>query len=190
VLLGRFDEAISEIRRALELDPLSLAINRDVGGILYYAREYDQAADALQRAVEMDPNFPDSHAYLGLVYLEKSLYEEAVKEFQREKEVADSSFASILDVCIGIAYSRMGRKEEARKILERLELVQPLAYSMSYYKAQLCFSLGENDRGFEHLDKESERPGSLIPWLKIDPLFDSVRSDPRTKALLRKVNLQ
>jgi len=191
VLLGRFDEAVSEIRRALELDPLSLAINRDIGGILYYAREYDKAADALRRAIEMDPNFPDSHGDLGLVYLEKSLYEEAIKEFQKEKEVSGRPFEPLSDVYIGIAYSRMGRKDEARKILERLEPVQPSGYySMSYYKALLCFSLGENDRGFGYLDKESERPGNLIPFLKIDPLVDSVRSDPRIKALLRKVNLE
>jgi eukaryotic-like serine/threonine-protein kinase len=190
MVLGRPDEAISEIRRALELDPLSLAINRDFGQSLYYAREYDQAADALQRAIEMDPNFPNSHFYLGLVYLEKSLYGEAVKEIQREKEVAGRPFEPLLDVYIGIAYSRMGRKDEARKIMERLEPVQPSAFSMSYHKALLCFSLGENDRGFEYLDKESERPGNSIPFLKIDPLADSVRSDPRIKALLRKVNLE
>jgi adenylate cyclase len=190
ILLGRFAEAIGEIRRALELDPLSLAINRDVGEILYYAREYDQAAGALQRAIEMDPNFSGSHSDLGLVYLGKSMYEEAVKEIQREKEVAGRWFEPVLDVYIGITYSRMGRKEEARKILERLEPVQPSAYSMSYVKALLCFSLGENDRGFGYLDKESERPGNSIPFLKIDPLAESVRSDPRTKELLRKVNLE
>jgi len=190
MVLGRPDEAVSEIRRALELDPLSLAINRDVGYILYLAREYDKAADALQKAIEMDPNFRESHLNLGVVYLEKSMYGEAIKEIQKEKEVETWPLEPLLDVYIGIAYSRMGRKDEARKIMERLEPVQPSVYSMFYYKALLCFSLGENDRGFAYLDKESERPGSLIPWLKTDPLFDSVRSDPRIKALLRKVNLE
>jgi serine/threonine protein kinase/tetratricopeptide (TPR) repeat protein len=188
--LSRFDEAIREIRRALELDPFSLAINRDVGEVLYYAREYDKAADALQKAIEMDPNFPWSHYDLGRVYLQKSMYEEAIKEIQREKEVLGRLFEPDLDAFIGIAYSRMGRKEEAREILERLEPIQILSYSLYYGKALLCFSLGENDRGFEYLDKESEQPGNSIPGLKIDPFVDSVRSDSRMNALLRKVNLE
>lgn len=80
----------------------------------------------------------------------------------------------------------MDRKDEARKLLERLESIQLLPV----FKALLCFSLGENDRGFEHLDKESERPANYIPSLKIDPLVDSLRSDPRLQALLRKENLE
>jgi serine/threonine protein kinase/tetratricopeptide (TPR) repeat protein len=188
--LARFDEAIREIYIALESDPLSLAINRDVGHILYYAREYDRAADALRRAIEMDFNFHFSHHYLGLVFLEKSMYEEAIKEIQTEQEVFKRTglgfYKSQLDIYIGIAYARMGRKDEAREILERIESI-PMAY---YSKAQLCFSLGENDKGFEYLDKEYEQPGNSIPSLKIDPLVDSVRSDPRLKELLRKVNLE
>jgi tetratricopeptide (TPR) repeat protein len=172
------------------LDPLSLAINRDVGQILYYAREYDQATEALQRAILMDPQFPSSHFYLGRVYLQKAMYDKAIQEFQSEKEVQGRVSEPQLEVYIGIAYSRMGRKEEARKTLERIAPVQPAIYSMSYEKALLCFSLGENERGFEFLDKESERPGNLIPLLKTDPLAESVSSDPRIKALLRKVNLE
>jgi serine/threonine protein kinase/tetratricopeptide (TPR) repeat protein len=188
--LGRFDEAIREIRRALELDPLSLAINRDVGFTLYFAREYDKAADALQRAIEMDPHFPWLHFYLGRVHLQKSMYEEAIKEIQKEKEVWGILYEPYFDAFIGIAYSRMGRKDEARKILERIEPLQ-VPFQVPYsVKAQLCFSLGENDRGFEYLDKESEQLVNSIPSLKIDPLVDSVRSDPRIKALLRKVNLE
>jgi serine/threonine protein kinase/tetratricopeptide (TPR) repeat protein len=182
--LGRFEEAVTEVRRALELDPLSLAINRDVGEVFYLAREYDQATAALQRAILMDPQFPLSHNNLGLVYLQKSMYEKAIQEFQREKEVSGRAFEHDRDVYIGIAYSRMGRKEEARKILERLESMT----SFYYGKALLCFSLGENDRGFEYLDKESEQTRISISHLKINPLVDSVRSDPRMKALLRKVN--
>jgi len=184
--LSRFDEARREIRTALDLDPRSLAITCDVGESLFYAREYEQAADALQRAIEMDPNFPMSHYYLGRVYLDKSMSEEAVKEFQKEKEAWPSLIETFLDAFIGIAYSRMDRKDEARTILKRLESIQILPV----FRAFLCFSLGENDRGFEYLDKESERPANYIPLLKIDPVVDSVRSDPRFKALLRKVNLE
>ncbi len=184
--LGRFNDARREIRRALELDPLSLAINRDVGEVLFYAREYDQAADALQRAIEMDPNFPMSHYLLGRVYLETSRYEEAVREFQKEKDAWPSLLETFLDAFIGIADSRMGRQDEARKILEKLESVQILPV----FRALPCFSLGENDKGFQYLEKESERPANYIPTLKIDPLVDGVRSDPRFKALLRKVNLE
>jgi len=188
VYLSRFDEATREIQKALELDPLSLAINRDVGEILYYSREYDRAADALQRAIEMDPDFPGSHYCLGRVYLEKSMYEEALKEIQKEKDIRRITVQglSIFDLDIGIAYARMGRKDEAREILKRAEST----WGRYYGKALLCFSLGENDKGFEYLDKESEEPANSIPALKIDPGIDGVRSDPRIDALLRKVNLE
>ncbi len=187
--LGRFDEAIREIHRALELDPLSLAINRDVGEVLFYSREYDRAIKALERAIEMDPHFPGSHYVLGAVYLERSRYEEAIEEFQKEKEIRglgrQGMFSPLFDGYIGIVYARMGRREEARKILEKVE---PLRGNY-FMKALLCFSLGENDKGFEYLDREMEQPVNVIMALKIYPSVDSVRSDPRLKALLRKVNL-
>jgi tetratricopeptide (TPR) repeat protein len=134
----------------------------------------------------MDPNFPMSHYLLGRVYLETSRYEEAIREFQKEKDAWPSLIETFLDAFIGIAYSRMDRKDEGRKILVRLESIQLLPV----FKAFLCFSLGENDKGFKYLDKESERPANYLFYLKIDPLVGSVRSDPRFKALLRKVNLE
>jgi len=136
----------------------------------------------------MDPDFPGSHYCLGRVYLEKSMYEEALKEIQKEKDIRRITVQglSIFDLDIGIAYARMGRKDEAREILKRAEST----WGRYYGKALLCFSLGENDKGFEYLDKESEEPANSIPALKIDPGIDGVRSDPRIDALLRKVNLE
>jgi len=190
VYLGRFDEAIDEIERALESDPLSMAIIRDVGEIHYLARNYDKAIEALKRAIDMDPNFAVSHFNLGLVYLQKSRYEEAIQEFQKEKETSkgtpDQSFDPVIEAHIGIAYARMDNKDEAQQILERLKAIEGLYY----WKAMLCFSVGEIDKGFEYLNKESKQPGNNVYVIKVDPLADSVRSDPRAKAFLRKENLE
>ncbi|MBA7623130.1 Serine/threonine-protein kinase PknD [subsurface metagenome] len=178
--LGRHDEAIAEIKLAQELDPLSLVISRNLGQFFYFARQYDQAIEALQRTMDMDPNFSGIHGYLGDAYLQKSMYEEALAEFQ--KGMSQSA--------IGITYAKMGRREEALQLLDDLikrskeEYVSPLGVARFY------FALGENDQGFEWLDKAYEERDGLLCVLKIDPECDSVRSDTRFTALLKKMGLE
>jgi len=176
--MARFDEAIEEIKRALELDPLSLVINRNVGQVCFFARQYDDAIEALKKTIEMDPNFPYAHFFLGAAYSQKSMYEEALAEFQKESNIA----------WIAITYVRMGKRGEAQNMLEELLVQSKKEYVSPFNIAVVYFVLGENDQGFKWLEKAYEE-GIGERLLKISPALDNVRSDPRYKTLLKKVGL-
>jgi len=185
---ARFDEAIEEITRALELDPLSLVSNRDLGMICYYARQYDQAIKALNKTIEIDPDFIHTHGLLGLVYLEKSMYEEALSELQKEYTISKGIEATA-EIWIGIVYAKTGKVKKARKILEDLIKRSKQEFVSPYFIAILYFNLKEKDKGFSWLDKAYKENDSWLNFLKVDPGFDSVRSNPRFKALLKRMGL-
>ena len=189
IVRTRFDEAIAEIERALELDPLSLVINKDFGSLFYYARQYDRAIEALHKTLEMDPNFSEAHAYLGLVYLQKSIYEEALAELQKENELSRGRHP-IVESWIGIAYVQMGKRGEAQEVVDDLMERSKYMYVSSYGLACVYFVLGEKDNAFEWLEKAYEERDYWLSYLKIDPFLDSVRSDPRFIALLKKMGLE
>lgn len=186
---ARADEAIEEMNQALELDPLSLVYNRDLGMIYYYARQYDQAITALKRAIEMEPSFIHTHGLLGLVYLEKSMFEEALSELQSEITISGGS-ESTAEAWIGIAYARMGEKNKAEEILENLLKLSEKAFVTPYFIAILNFHLKEIDQGFKWLAKTYEENDSWLNFINVDPGVDSVRPDPRFKELLKKMNLE
>jgi len=117
--MARFDEAIREIRRAHELDPLSLVINRNLGQVLFRTRRYEQAEEALKKTLEMDPNFSFTHFYLGSIYLQKSMYEEALAEFLKETELS-KGWRLRVDAWIGVTYMKMGQREKALEVLNEL----------------------------------------------------------------------
>jgi TolB-like protein/Flp pilus assembly protein TadD len=184
----QFDEAVNEINLALELDPLSLTINRNVGVILNFARRYEQAIKALQNTLEMDPNFSRAHFELGRAYLGMSMYEEALAAYEKEKNAA-KSWDAFADTFIGITYVKMGRRDDARRILDDLIEQSKERYLPPWYLAQLCFVLGEDDQGFKYLDESYEERGIMGCIIKIHPQLDSVRSDSRYLAMLEKVGL-
>jgi serine/threonine-protein kinase len=189
VFKARFDEAIKEMKKARELDPLSLIINVDMGQMFYLGRKYDQAIEVLQKTLKMDPNFTRVHQFLGLVYLEKSMYKEALAELQNEKELL-RSWNPDLETPIGITYVKMGKRKEAQQVLEDMTEKSRQGHIMPYLLASLCFALGENDQGFEWLQKAYDERDQQLYFLKVDPLFDSARSDPRFNALLKKMGLE
>jgi tetratricopeptide (TPR) repeat protein len=178
--MARHEEAIAEIKLAQELDPLSLRINENVGYLLYFARRYDEAIDALKKANEMDPNKSAGRRYLINVYLEKSMYDEALKLYPEKNN----------QYSLGLTYAKMGKINEARQVLDYWIKRSKQEYVSSYNFARFYFALGENDQGFIWLDKAYEEHDSWMCDLKVEPLLDSVRSDPRFKALLRKMNLE
>jgi serine/threonine protein kinase/Tfp pilus assembly protein PilF len=184
--MGRFDEAIKEIERAHDLDPLSLVINRDVGTIYFFARQYDKAEKAAKKTIEMDPNFVGAHSGLGDVYWQMSMYEEALEEYHKEEALLKEPI-SITEIIKAAIYARTGKKDEARQILQKLiETKQEYSYNL----AIVCFDLGDIDQGFNWLEKAYEEHESGFYYIKIDPDFDRVRTDPRFKALLKKMGLE
>jgi len=187
--MARFDEAIREMKQALELDPLSLAINRNLGQVFYHAGQYDQAIEQLQKTIEMDPHFSYAHLLLGLAYGQKSMYKEALAELEKEKALSGGwdPFAGAWFAPVHVV---MGMKGRVQKALDDFTKRSEQAYVPPCGLALLHFALGENDQGFEWLHKAYEASDSWLRVLKIFPGFASVRSDPRFKALLKKVGLE
>jgi TolB-like protein/DNA-binding winged helix-turn-helix (wHTH) protein/Flp pilus assembly protein TadD len=185
---GRFDEAISEIRRALEIDPLSLVINSDVGIVFSSARQYDQAIEYFKKAMEMDPNFPDAHAMLGWTYVRKGMYPESIAEFEKARALFGSPI-SLLDGLI-YAYGQSGNRIEALRVLDRLKRLTKEQHAQMPWENWLYIhiGLGERDKAFELLEK-AYRDHLSVKRLLYSPYLDPLRSDPRFDDLARRVGM-
>ena len=187
--MARFDEAIEEIEQARKLDALSPVINRNVALVFFYARQYDRALDAVQKTLEIEPNFSMTHSTLGLIYVQKSMYEEALEEFQKERNIL-GVWDHELENWIGMTYAKMGKKHKAREVLDNFIRKREQEYASPVYIARVYFALKENDEGFRWLDKAYQERDSCLLEIKVDPGFDSIRSGPRFKALLKKMGLE
>jgi len=184
--MGRTDEAIREIKRAQELDPLSLVINVGVGWVLYHAREYDQAIEELRKVIDLDPTFARGYWAIEEPYEQKGMYEEALAALSKARQLDDSP---ILLALLGHAYAVMGKKNEAQKILDQLEEKSKQTYVDSYFIAQIYAALGQPNRAFTELESAYEHRSSWLVWLKVEPKFDRLRSDSRFRDLIGRVGL-
>jgi len=188
--MGRSEEAIAEQKRALELDPLSLIINRVLGVDFYYARRYDQAIEQEKLTLEMDPNFAFVHMQLGEAYLQKSMYREGIAEFEKELVVSPRHPYALSG--LGYAYAVAGRGAEAQKVLDQLNAISEQKYVPAISKVGVYVGLGDKEKAFEWVGKayEDRSIGSSFTMMKLDPVYDPLRSDPRFADLLRRMNLQ
>ena len=134
----------------------------------------------------MDPSFPYTYLYLGYIHMLKNRHEEALAAMKNETLLPKA----MLEPQIGIVYARMGRKEEARKILNKYSELSRKEFISPYCLAVLCFALEDNELGFQWLEKGHEEHDPWMGYLKIDFLLDSVRENPRFKILLKKMNLE
>jgi serine/threonine-protein kinase len=186
--MGRHDEALAEVRRAQELDPLSLEKKLSIGETLFHQRRYDQAIEQYQRVLEMDPNSGFTHWAIGNVYLQKKRYEEAVAEYQ--KAIPLSGDSPDEPASLGCAYALSGKTREAQQVLAELKERAKRTYISPTVIAFIHISLGEKDQAFALLDKAYEGRDFILVTLKTEPMFDSLRSDPRFAGLLRRVGLE
>jgi TolB-like protein/tRNA A-37 threonylcarbamoyl transferase component Bud32/lipoprotein NlpI len=185
VIMGQVHQGMVHLKRAQELDPLSPIINLSIGWAFYYARQYDQAIEQYKKTLQMDANFVSAHYALGRVYEQKRMYEAAIGEFQKGISGGDVASAEML----GHAYAMAGQRSEARKVLEQLKQKAEHQYDPLYYIVIIYAALGEKDQAFEWLEKAFEGRSSLLVYLKVDPTFDSLRSDQRFQDLRRRVGL-
>jgi eukaryotic-like serine/threonine-protein kinase len=186
--LGRFDESLRELNRAVELNPVSPVLNLSLGSRLYYAREFPQAIAQIQKTLSADSGFVPAHVSLGRAYQQTGKYSEAIAEFRRALELSQGDTNEL--TYLGQAYAAARRQADARKTLADLKersqqtYVQPLAIALIH------ILLGEKDQAFDWLQKAFEDRSTGLVYLKVDPVYDGVRNDPRFSELLRRVGLK
>jgi adenylate cyclase len=180
---ARFDESLEQHWRARGLDPLSLMIRSTMANTLTWMGRYDEAESELDKVLEMDPGYAPAQEYLHQSRLRRSLAGGNLEGALEESRKAGDALG------MGIAYARMGNTPEARKIAEQYVAASRSDPNEAYTAAILLFALGENDRGFELLDKACEFRSRRLVFLKTAPYFETVRQDPRFLALLEKVGL-
>ena len=183
--MGQFDNAIAEIRKAQELDPVSLVKLTGVAQILLMGRRYDEAIKECRKALEMDPNLGFAHWLLGLAYMYKGSYEPAILALQ--KSIPLSADSPDEPASLAHAYALSGKRMEARKILEELKQQAKRKYISPGTMADLYGVLGEKDEAFALLDKAYDERDNMVVLLKVEPMYDPLRSDPRFANLLRRV---
>jgi TolB-like protein/DNA-binding winged helix-turn-helix (wHTH) protein/Flp pilus assembly protein TadD len=184
-LLGQYDEAIAEMKKAESLDPLSLIINADLAELLVLAHSYDEAIRQSRKTIEMDPNFAMAHNQLAQAYLQKHMYKEAVVELQKAVQLSGESPTCVAN--LARAYALSSRRNEALTLLSDLKTSSTPGFSHASEIAAIYASLGDKDEAMKWLEKgyaERFNPGVLIR-----PGFDSLRSDPRFQDLVHRVGL-
>ena len=185
--MRRFDEAIIHIKRAQELDPLSLYISKHLGTYFLFTSQYDRALEQLQRTLELDPNFVMTYYDVGWAYAQKGMYPEAAAQFQKMLDLDKDSSNALSG--LGYTYALWGRKDEAQKKIRQLEDMSA-RQSVASDVASIYAGLGDKDQAFVWLEKMYQQRDSSITSLKIHPPFETLRSDPRFADLVRRVGLQ
>jgi TolB-like protein/Flp pilus assembly protein TadD len=185
---GRYDEAIAEGKRAQELDPLSVSISVDLGDDYIYARRYDKAIEQLRNVTETYPTAFVAHWNLGFAYEMQGSFPEAIAEYDKAQQMnSDNTWVMAL---LGHAYAASGKRDEALKMLATLTQISAKRYVPAYSFAIVYASLNDDDHAFQWLEKSyQDRAFSDIGALKVDPLVDNLRSDPRFIDLLQRLKL-
>ena len=186
----REKEALAEAKKAQELDPLSLPIITSLGEHYFLVREYDNSIDYCKKAIEMDANFPWAHSVLGNAYIQKSQFNEAIREKQIAISVSGDSIEYICE--LAYAYGFAGKTKEALKILDELLDRARHEYVSLSMIALIHISLKENDEALTYLEKALEKQDMsyVMLTIKVNPMFDSLRSNIRFTALLKRLGLE
>ena len=186
--VGRFDDGISEAKCARDLDPLSLPINNALAGRLLAGSRYDEALKQVQKTLELDAHFAPAHQTLGWVYLHSGKQEEAIREFQNALRLSGTADAD-LQLDLGIAYAMTGKRDEARRILAKLENLHEQGGVPSGSVAILHGALGESNEAFAWLEKAYEERDPQLTYIKAGRRFEPLRKDPRFSELVHRLGL-
>jgi len=182
-LLGRYDEAIEEMRKAKSLDPLSLIINADLAELLVIAHFYDESIIQSRKTIEMDPNFALAHNQLAQAYLQKHMNGEAIAELQKAVELSTGCPTCIAN--LARAYAASGRTSEVGKLLSDLKSHSNGGYSDAAEVSMVYAALGDKDQAMHWLELGYEQ--RFNPGVLLRPGFDPLRSDPRFQDLVRRI---
>jgi TolB-like protein/tetratricopeptide (TPR) repeat protein len=182
---GKVEREEKELKRALELDPLSLVINTNTGIAYFHAGHFDQAIAQLRKTLEMDQNFYYARYNLGLVLEIKGDGASAVKELQKAVEISDDPIPLAF---LGNLYGNLGQRDEAQRILNQLQQRREHRYTDAYALAVVCLGLGERDDALRWLEQGyQDHDGFNIGQIRIDPVLKPLHGDKRFEALAEKI---
>ena len=184
---GRLKEAETAIRRALDLDPLSPAINTSLGHAYYVQGRHDDAIAYLEKALETDPRFYLAHWWLGVIYFQRSMLLKAFAQFRQAGALSKRDWSDAARFTYG--HALVGKRGKARAMLEELTRISGKQYFSPVMIAAIHVTLGETDAAFEWLDKAYLLRDAWLVWLSVDRRFDSVRQDARFASLLNKIGI-
>ena len=184
---GQPNEAISQIRRALDLDPFSLLCNNKLSSAYYFARDYKRSLDQIKKTLELEPSASFLYSDMGVLYAQLGMYDDALAACQKGIILQKDNPSALAS--LGLTYALWGKKKEALWVLDTLNHQAETRYVQPYSVASIYAALGDSDKAFTWLEKaNSER--SFMTYLGIDPVFDKLRSDQRYKALIERVHVQ
>jgi tetratricopeptide (TPR) repeat protein len=187
LLQGKLDQAFAEIKKAQQLDPLSLGINKDFAVIHLYAREYDKALEQCRKTLEIEPNFLVMSTYIAQVYELKQQYAEAIAELEKAHAAAPEDG----EITYGLAeaYALGGKLDQAKKLAAGLLETSPENLSLPKEAAYLQWLLGEKDEAVATLQKAYENHTVSVAEVKMDPRLDALRADGRVAKILQDIGL-
>ena len=185
--IGRSEEAAAEMKRGVDLDPTNLIINAEYGWTFYLRHQYDEALAHYRKTLELDPNFVMASVWMAQALEQKQMYGEAMAELERARKIDDWSW---IVAEIGCVNALSNKREEARKVVAELIARSAHEYIDETIIAYIFVALGDTDQTFAWLNKAYESRGGNVPWITVEPKFDSIRSDPRFGALLRRMRLR
>jgi len=182
--MGRHREAMEQSRRAVELDSSGrFRIGR--GAILYFVGEWAEMVDYMQTTVELDPTSDAAHDWLGMALVQEKQFDESIRIYRKAVELSGGS--AEITAGLGHAYGVAGRRREAAQVLEKLDALSESWYVPPVQIAYVCAGLGQNDRAFELLEKAFQEKSWELVFVRTEPWFDHLHSDPRFVNLLRRM---
>src|SRR5467141_771809 len=185
--LGRSEEALAVAKHSLDLDPASPAVSHSLAVQLYLARQFDNAIAQAHKTLELDPNFAISYELLGEVYVSKGMYRESLPELEKYSALSQGRAMSL--ALLGYAHARLGERSQALRVLRQLEAASKERYTPAFSFAVVYAGLGEKDQAFAWLEKAYGERTSRLGYLKVEPLWDPLRPDPRFADLVRRIGL-
>jgi len=186
-VLGRSNEALEEAKEALDVDPLALIVNANVGLQLYDARRFDEAIAQFRTTLDIEPNFPIAILWMAKAQFARGDLSSGVTLTQRFVDLTGATPFSL--AFRGYAHARMGEQAEALAIIDRLLALRSQKYVSAYYFAVVYTALGKTDEAMLWLERAFDERSDFLIYLAVDPIFDPLRTDPRFRNLVRRVGL-
>jgi TolB-like protein/Tfp pilus assembly protein PilF len=185
--MERTADAIGEIQRSVELEPLNVDMGANLAAAYMYARQNERAVEQARKTYDLEPNFVGGRIWLATVYDANGMYEQAIELCEKSLQ-SDPTNPPFLTLA-GYAYAKDGQRQKAEEIIKRWKQIAKTQYVSHYWIAPIYAALGERNEAFAELEKAFAERDYFMPRLKVDPFMDALRDDPRFKEMLKRMNL-